>query len=58
MNRRIAVPNEGHLSLIQGEGEGEGLFRTPSEVEPLTFILSPSRRGEAAMGSNIVVTRK
>lgn len=40
----------GRLSLDQGEGEGEGWSlrgRARSEIEPLTFILFPCRRGEA-----------
>jgi hypothetical protein len=48
---------EGRLSLRKGEGEGEGSTRTVAEIEPLTFILSPCRRGEA-MASNIVGLRK
>ena len=40
---------QGRLSLC----EGEGLARTAVAIEPLTFILSPCRRGEA-MVPNIV----
>ena len=52
MNQR-SIRAQGHLSLYEGEGEGEGLARTSAEIEPLTFILSPCRRGEA-MARNIV----
>jgi hypothetical protein len=55
MKQHIAMLTEGRLSLFEGEGEGEGLFRIPVEIEPLTFILSPSRRGEAATTPNIVL---
>jgi hypothetical protein len=48
---------EGRLSLRKGEGEGEGSTRTPAEIEPLTFILSPCLWGEAT-APNIVGLRK
>jgi hypothetical protein len=40
----------GRLALCKGEGEGEGLFLTTfyGDSKPLTFVLSPSQRGEAA----------
>ena len=56
MNQR-SIRAEGRLSLYEGEEEGEGLARTSAEIEPLTFILSPCRRGET-MASNIVGLRK
>jgi hypothetical protein len=58
MNHR-SIRAQGRLSLNEeeGEGEGEGLARTSTEIEPLTFILSPCRRGEA-MAPNIVGLRK
>ena len=42
MNQR-SIRAEGHLYLRQGEGKGEGLARTSAEIEPLTFIFSPSQ---------------
>lgn len=51
MNRG-SIRAEGHLSLREGEGKGEGLARTSAETEPLTFILSSSkgeRREESAI---------
>jgi hypothetical protein len=35
---------DGRLSLSKGEGEGEGL--TGAGAESITFVLSPSARGE------------
>jgi hypothetical protein len=56
MNQR-GIRAQGRLFLCEGEAEGEGLARTAVEIEPLTFILSPCRRGEA-MAPNIVGLRK
>ena len=56
MNQR-RIRAQGRFSLHEGEGEGERLARTSAEIEPLTFILSPCRRGEA-MAPNIVGLRK
>jgi len=36
----------GRLSLPKGEGEGEGLSENGAGLELLTFVLSPSARGE------------
>ena len=47
MRRPFATDADGRLSLTKGEGEGEGLVGPGSEIEPLTFILSPCPRGEA-----------
>ena len=49
MNQRIGTRADGRLSLRKGEGEGEGLVGTGSEIESLTFVLSPCVRGEAGM---------
>ena len=49
MRRPFATDSDGRLSLRKGEGEGEGLVGTGSEIEPLTFVLSPCVRGEAGM---------
>jgi hypothetical protein len=56
MNQRN-IRAKGRLSLCEGEGEGEGLARTAAAIGPLTFILSPCRRGEA-MAPDIVGLRK
>ena len=56
MNQR-SIRAQGHLSLHEREGEGEGLARTSAEIEPRTFILSPCLWGEA-MAPNIVGLRK
>jgi hypothetical protein len=41
----------GRLSLAKGQGEGEGGVKATNaaarQIQPLTFILSPSARGEA-----------
>jgi len=50
-----SIRAEDRFSLY--EGEGEGLARASAEIGPLTFILSPCRRGEA-IASNIVGLRK
>jgi hypothetical protein len=49
MRRPFATDADGRLSLRKGEGEGEGLVGAGSEIEPLTFVLSPCVRGEAEM---------
>ena len=49
MRRLFATDADGRLSLRKGEGEGEGLIGAGSEIEPLTFVLSPCLRGEAGM---------
>ena len=54
MNQR-GIRAQGRLALY--EGKGEGLARTSAEIEPLTFMLSPCRWGEA-MAPNIVGLRK
>ena len=41
MSEAIAMHAEGHLSLL--EGKGEGLSKTPGVVQPFTFILSSSQ---------------
>ena len=47
MDRQIGMHAEGRLSLCEGGGDGEGLGEITVRVEPLTFVLSPSARGEA-----------
>jgi hypothetical protein len=49
MRRPFATDADGRLSLCKGEGEGEGLVGAGTEIEPLTFVLSPCVRGEAGM---------
>ena len=49
MDQWVGMQAEGRLSLRKGEGEGEGLVGAGSEIEPLTFVLSPCVRGEAEM---------
>jgi hypothetical protein len=46
----IKCTARGRLSFSQGEGEGEGLSRVAvvRAVQPLTSVLSPPLRGEAA----------
>ena len=46
MRRPFATDADGCLSLCKGEGEGEGLVGAGTEIEPLTFVLSPSPRRE------------
>ena len=58
MNQHTAMLAEGRLSLFEGEGENEGLARPAAEIEPLSFVLSPCRRGEADMARNIMFLRK
>ena len=45
MRRLFATDADGRLSLRKGEG----LIGAGSEIEPLTFVLSPCLRGEAGM---------
>ncbi len=47
MGQGIGMRADGRLSLSKGEGEGEGFNWRRSAIEPLTFVLSPSARGEA-----------
>jgi hypothetical protein len=49
MRRPFATDADGRLSLRKGEGEGEGLVGAGSEIEPLTFVLSPFVGQEAGM---------
>ena len=43
MNEAITIHAEGNLSLLEAEGEGEGLSKTPGVVQPFTFVLSSSQ---------------
>ena len=45
MRRPFATDADGCLSLCKGEGEGEGLVGAGTEIEPLTFVLSPLSKG-------------
>ena len=47
MRQRVGIDTDGRLSLRKGEGEGEGLTKSAARIDPLTFVLSPFRRGEA-----------
>jgi hypothetical protein len=44
MDEWTGMQAKGRLSLPKGEGEGEGFCRRDTEIEPLTFILSPCPR--------------
>ena len=43
---------EGRLSLCEGEGEDEGLAEVTARIEPLTFVLSLSRRREVEQAAS------
>ena len=52
-----SIRAEGRLSLHEGEGVGEGLAKTAAEIEPLTFVLSPSK-GERREKASILLVEK
>ena len=58
MSQRIGGHADGRLYLRKGEAEGEGLSRIAVESEPLTFVLSPSRTGEATARCNDELFRR